>query len=72
LPSVAEDWPGLADHIDQSHTLLGNSMLDFYEHRLRLVAGRRGGADFHQPFSSDVPMLILSGELRSGHTTGIR
>jgi pimeloyl-ACP methyl ester carboxylesterase len=58
----SEDWPGWPRHIDQSHTLLGDSMLDFYDTVCAWWPAGEVARDFHQPFSSDVPMLILSGQ----------
>ena len=59
----SEDWPHWpADH-DDSGTLLGNSMRDLYAQVCAWWPANPVGRDFHQPFESDVPILILSGEL---------
>jgi len=59
----SEDWPGWPDVPGQEETLLGNSMKEIYDQVC--VDWPRGEvpADFHQPFDSEAPILILSGEL---------
>ena len=59
----SEDWPGWPHDLDQSGTLLGNSMREFYETVCAWWPAGEVADDFHQPFASDVPMLVLSGEL---------
>ncbi len=59
----SEDWPGWPLELDQSGTLLGNSMREFYQTVCAWWPAGEVADDFHQPFDSDVPMLILSGEL---------
>lgn len=59
----SEDWPGWPAVPGNEDTLLGNSMRELYD---AVCADWPRGAvpeDFHQPFDSAVPMLILSGEL---------
>ncbi len=59
----SEDWPGWPEVPGSEDSLLGDSMRDLYE---AVCVGWPGGEvpdDFHQPFDSDVPILILSGEL---------
>jgi len=57
----SEDWPDWPD-IDQSHTLLGNSMSEFYEQVCAWWPAGDVPRDFHTPFNSEVPILILSGQ----------
>jgi pimeloyl-ACP methyl ester carboxylesterase len=59
----SEDWPGWPTDIDQSHTLLGNSMFEFYQRICSWWPAGEVDPDFHQPFNVDAPILILSGEL---------
>jgi len=59
----SEDWPGWPRQLDQSGTLLGDAMLEFYDTVCDWWPAGQVNADFHRPFDSDVPMLILSGEL---------
>jgi pimeloyl-ACP methyl ester carboxylesterase len=58
----SEDWPDWPRDIDQSHTLLGDSMLEFYDTVCQWWPAGTVSSDFHQPFDSDVPILILSGQ----------
>ncbi len=58
----AEDWPSWPRDLDQSHTLLGNSMLEFYDTVCDWWPRGEVPEDFHQPFDPGTPMLILSGE----------
>lgn len=58
----SEDWPHWPVEHDDSGTLLGNSMRDLYAQVCAWWPANPVGSDFHQPFASDVPMLILSGE----------
>lgn len=59
----SEDWPGWPEVPGSEDTLLGDSMRDLYD--AVCVDWPRGEVpdDFHQPFDSEVPILILSGEL---------
>jgi pimeloyl-ACP methyl ester carboxylesterase len=59
----SEDWPGWPQDIDQSATLLGESLTDAYREICSWWPAGNVPKDFHQPFDSDVPILILSGEL---------
>jgi pimeloyl-ACP methyl ester carboxylesterase len=59
----SEDWPGWPRDLDQSHTLLGNSMTEFYARVCDWWPAGEVDPDFHQPFDSEAPILILSGEL---------
>ena len=59
----SEDWPGWPRQVDQSHTLLGDSMLEFYDTICAWWPAGEVDPGFHQPFDSEVPVLILSGEL---------
>lgn len=59
----AEDWPGWPRQVDQSGTLLGDTMLEFYDTICAWWPAGEVRPDFHQPFDSEVPILILSGEL---------
>ncbi len=59
----SEDWPNWPDMPEQESTLLGNSMREMYD--LICTDWPRGDVpdDFFEPFDSDVPTLLLSGEL---------
>lgn len=59
----SEDWPRWPRNIDQSDTLLGNQMNDFYARLCAWWPAGERDSDFHTPFDSEVPILILSGEL---------
>ena len=59
----SEDWPGWPEGIDQSTTLLGDSLTEVYREICAWWPAGEAPEDFHEPFDSDVPMLILSGEL---------
>ena len=59
----SEDWPYWPKDHDASGTLLGNSFTELYGQICSWWPSKPVGPEFHQPFSSDVPMLILSGEL---------
>ena len=58
----AEDWPSWPRDLDQSHTLLGDAMLEFYDMVCSWWPRGEVGDDFHQPFDPGTPVLILSGE----------
>lgn len=58
----SEDWPYWPDDIDASGTLLGNSFTELYARVCSWWPSDPVGPEFHQPFGSDVPILILSGE----------
>jgi pimeloyl-ACP methyl ester carboxylesterase len=59
----SEDWPAWPDNGDQSETLLGNSMTEVYEQVCAWWPEGEAPDDFHQPFDSEVPVLLMSGEL---------
>ncbi|MGY6553908.1 MAG: alpha/beta fold hydrolase [Wenzhouxiangella sp.] len=59
----SEDWPGWPDVPGNPDTLLGDSMRDFYDAVCADWPLGEVPDDFHQPFDSAVPILILSGEL---------
>ncbi|QOC22528.1 alpha/beta fold hydrolase [Wenzhouxiangella sp. AB-CW3] len=59
----SEDWPGWPRDIDQSHTLLGDSLTEAYDDVCEWWPAGDRPDDFHQPFESDVPALLMSGEL---------
>ncbi len=58
----SEDWPAWPDGLDQSDTLLGNSMSELYAQVCSWWPAGEVAADFHRPFDSEVPILLLSGE----------
>ena len=59
----SEDWPDWPENIDQSTTLLGDSLTEVYREICNWWPAGDVPEGFHQPFQSDVPMLLLSGEL---------
>jgi pimeloyl-ACP methyl ester carboxylesterase len=59
----SEDWPAWPDDLDQSNTLLGDSMTEIYEQVCAWWPAGKAPAGFHEPFDADVPVLLLSGEL---------
>jgi len=61
--SCSEDWPAWPQDIDQSGTLLGNSMTELTGQVCAWWPAGEVADDFHQPFKSDRPALLLSGEL---------
>ncbi len=58
----AEDWPSWPRDLDAEHTLMGNTMLEFYDHVCAWWPAGEAPEDFHQPFDPGAPVLILSGE----------
>jgi pimeloyl-ACP methyl ester carboxylesterase len=58
-----EDWPSWPDDVDNEGTLLGDSMAELYASICEWWPAGDTPADFHSPFDSDAPILILSGEL---------
>ena len=58
----SEDWPVWDRSRDHSHTLLGNAMRDFYEGVCDWWPAGEVAENFHQPFDSPAPVLLLSGE----------
>ncbi len=59
----SEDWPSWPRDLDSSSTLLGNIMTEFYASVCDWWPEGDAPADFHEPFDSAAPVLILSGEL---------
>jgi pimeloyl-ACP methyl ester carboxylesterase len=59
----AEDWPGWPDVDGQADTLLGNSMKQVYDQICADWPSAGAPDDFHVPFDSPAPVLLLSGEL---------
>ncbi len=58
----SEDWPAWPEDADASGTLMGNAMHEFYERFCGWWPAGQAPADFHEPFDSDVPILLLSGQ----------
>lgn len=58
----SEDWPHWPADSDASGTLLGNSMRDLYARVCDWWPAEPVDVDFFQAFTSDVPVLLLSGE----------
>ena len=59
----SEDWPVWPRDIDSSDTLLGDTMLEFYDAICHWWPTGPTDPDFHTPFDHGHPVLILSGEL---------
>jgi len=59
----SEDWPYWPEDADAEGTLLGNSFTELYRMVCDWWPADPVGADFHQPFDAESPVLILSGEL---------
>ncbi len=59
----AEDWPGWPQMEGQAGTLLGNSMKEVYDQICANWPRADVAEDFLEPFDSDTPILLLSGEL---------
>jgi len=59
----SEDWPSWPRDIDASNTVLGNTMTEFYETVCSWWPAGAAPTNFHDPFDSEAPVLILSGEL---------
>jgi len=59
----SEDWPAWPDQPDQSQTLLGDSMTEVYDQVCEWWPAGEAPADFHEPFDSESPILLMSGEL---------
>ena len=61
----SEDWPiwREMDPQPEADTLLGPSMRESREHLCAVWPAGEVADDFHEPFTSDVPVLLLSGEL---------
>jgi len=59
----AEDWPYWPRETGSEGTLLGDSFTELYGRVCAWWPADPVGPDFHDPFDSPVPILILSGEL---------
>lgn len=59
----SEDWPVWLDDVDQTGTLLGESMSEIYEQVCAWWPAGDTPSDFHEPFDAEVPVLLMSGEL---------
>jgi len=59
----SEDWPSWPQDIDNRDTLLGDSMVELYASICEWWPAGDSPTDFHTPFDSEAPILILSGEL---------
>ncbi|MGK7296202.1 MAG: alpha/beta hydrolase [Candidatus Wenzhouxiangella sp. M2_3B_020] len=59
----AEDWPYWPDETNSEGTLLGDSFTELYARVCEWWPADPVGPDYHDPFTSRVPVLILSGEL---------
>jgi pimeloyl-ACP methyl ester carboxylesterase len=59
----SEDWPVWPREMDHGDTLLGNSMEELFAEVCAWWPAGDRPADFHQPFDSEAPILLLSGEL---------
>ena len=60
--SCAEDAPLLASSADDSHTLLVSGFVETMRAACEVWPRGRMPADFHEPVTSDAPVLLLSGE----------
>jgi pimeloyl-ACP methyl ester carboxylesterase len=58
----SEDWPSWPRDLEAGHTLMGNTMLEFYDQVCAWWPAGDAPEDFHQPFDPGTPVLILSGE----------
>lgn len=58
----SEDWPFWPQGRDASGTLLGNAFAELYARVCSWWPAKPVDAEFHRPFDSQVPVLILSGE----------
>lgn len=60
--SCAEDVDGLRTDPADEHTLLGHSLVRYLQQACTLWPRGSRPADFHQPFRSALPVLVLAGE----------
>lgn len=60
--TCSEDWPAWPEGIDEAHTVMRNSMREVSEQVCAWWPSGTAAPDFHQPFDSPVPLLLLSGE----------
>lgn len=58
----AEDYPFMDFSRDYSDKLMGNLLLDVVKIQCEVWPHRAVSADFHEPVSSDAPVLLMSGE----------
>jgi pimeloyl-ACP methyl ester carboxylesterase len=58
----AEDYPFMDFSRDYSDTLMGNLLLDIVKLQCGIWPHGAVAADFHEPVTSDVPVLLMSGE----------
>lgn len=59
----SEDADLLKINAADRNTLMGNSIIEFFQSACSLWPRRTRPADFHQAFTSGLPVLILAGEL---------
>lgn len=59
----SEDWPYWPQDIDNSGTLLGDSFTELYRMVCDWWPAEPVGAEYHEPFDADSPVLLLSGAL---------
>jgi pimeloyl-ACP methyl ester carboxylesterase len=59
----AEDWPHWPDDTGSAGTLLGDSFTELYSRVCAWWPADPVSSDFHDPVASEVPTLLLSGEL---------
>lgn len=57
-----EDADLLAIRDEDQHTLLGNTLVEFFQTACKVWPHRQRPDGFHQPFNSTLPVLILAGE----------
>src|SRR3546814_6964982 len=60
---LSEDADGLKDDPDMDSSLLGNSLVAGLVEQCDVWPKGKRPEDFHRPLASDVPALLLSGEL---------
>lgn len=58
----SEDYPAMDFDADYGDTILGNMMLQAIEAQCEIWPRGEVPADFHEPFTSDTPVLLMSGE----------
>lgn len=59
----SEDADLLTVNAADRDTLMGNTLIEFFQSACALWPHGERPADFHRPFTSDLPVLILAGEL---------
>ncbi len=57
----SEDFPYMSKALDNTDTLLGNTMIDVIQTQCEIWPRGEATADFHKPVVSNVPTLILTG-----------